>query len=72
MTKYVELVVEDLRTRVRFPPTPPIKASIKRLHQNLSLILRKGFVVFKDQKYDQAVSQLHDAHTFFYRELLNS
>jgi hypothetical protein len=23
MTKYVELVVEDLRTRVRFPPTPP-------------------------------------------------
>jgi len=24
MTKYVELVVEDLRTRVRFPPTPPL------------------------------------------------
>jgi len=23
MTTYVELVVEDLRTRVRFPPTPP-------------------------------------------------
>jgi hypothetical protein len=23
MTKYVELAVEDLRTRVRFPPTPP-------------------------------------------------
>jgi len=23
-TKYVELVVEDLRTRVRFPPTPPL------------------------------------------------
>ena len=27
MTKYVELVVEDLRTRVRFPPTPPFKAN---------------------------------------------
>ncbi len=25
MTKYVELYVEDLRTRVRFPPVPPIK-----------------------------------------------
>ncbi len=24
MTKYVELAVEDLRTRVRFPPTPPL------------------------------------------------
>ena len=23
-TKYVELVVECLRTRVRFPPTPPL------------------------------------------------
>ena len=23
MTKYVELYVEDLRTRVRFPPVPP-------------------------------------------------
>ena len=23
-TKYVELAVEDLRTRVRFPPTPPL------------------------------------------------
>ena len=23
-TKYVELFVEDLRTRVRFPPVPPI------------------------------------------------
>jgi len=27
MTKYVELVVEDLRTRVRFPPTPPLKTN---------------------------------------------
>ena len=25
ITKYVELYVEDLRTRVRFPPVPPIK-----------------------------------------------
>src|SRR4051794_4135206 len=25
MAKYVELPVEDLRTRVRFPPPPPIK-----------------------------------------------
>src|SRR4051794_22908048 len=25
MAKYVELTVEDLRTRVRFPPPPPIK-----------------------------------------------
>ena len=24
MTKYVELYVEDLRTRVRFPPVPPV------------------------------------------------
>jgi hypothetical protein len=28
MTKYVELVVEDLRTRVRFPPTPPISSQL--------------------------------------------
>ena len=28
ITKYVELYVEDLRTRVRFPPVPPIKKDL--------------------------------------------
>jgi len=47
MTKYVELVVEDLRTRVRFPPTPPLLALALSSFSNQPLAESnlKGFFV---------------------------
>ena len=44
MTKYVELVVEDLRTRVRFPPTPPLLVALTS--NPLRNIALRGFSTF--------------------------
>ncbi len=40
MTKYVELYVEDLRTRVRFPPVPPLLTT-----KPFKLFLLRGFLL---------------------------
>jgi len=48
MTKYVELVVEDLRTRVRFPPTPPFKANPSEFW--------RGFVYWTTNRHKEVVS----------------
>lgn len=43
--KYVELSVEDLRTRVRFPPAPPYTDAM-RYQEVLKVHILQGFGLF--------------------------
>ncbi len=60
MTKYVELAVEDLRTRVRFPPTPPllVVALPSNTKQPLISYRSQGFFVNCRQPLETVVQKL--------------